>query len=248
MHGFDELSWPLPVFLIDERYSIEARSPAAEEAFPSCSSLIELADPYNRDKFERLLTVGEDRTHGEVALYMANKKDPVLMDVSVSWNRLGVGTVLCQPKDTAMQRIEEQLSRLRTRLAETDMALMEEKELAESRLQEIRALSAPFISIGAHRGLVSLFGDLNEAKVEAVTGPLLREISMRRTSELILDLTPLGKVEETGVTQLQALLQAITLMGGTVTVSGVAPEKVSALKDLLIDPKIRFIQKIQDVM
>ena len=248
MHRFDELTWPVPVFLIDGCFSIEARSTAAKEDFPACSTLVELADSYNRDKFERLLSAREGRSQGEVALFMNGKPDPVLMDVSASWSDVGIGTVVCQPKDSGMQRIEEQLTRLRTRLHTTDMALLEEKELAESRLQEIRERSAPFTSLGAQRGLVSLFGDLNEAKVEAVTGQLLRQISTNRTAELIMDFTPLTSVEETGVARLKSLIQAISIMGISVTVSGVAPDKVRALKGLLNDPEIRFIQRIQDVI
>ena len=106
----------------------------------------------------------------------------------------------------------------------------------ERQHEEIRALSAPLLPIGAHTLALPLIGAFDSERAAWLTEKVLTEISARRIRHVIIDLTGIGTLDSSFAQHLARLIQAVGLLGAQPLLTGVMP----ALAKLLVSAGIEF--------
>ncbi|WKA57652.1 STAS domain-containing protein [Planococcus shenhongbingii] len=170
------------------------------------------------------------------------------MDVHAKRNDPTLLSLVIVLKDSQLEHVAGQLSKLRERLRDTDYDLFQEKERTLELLQKVRGLSAPCIQLDKQRLLIPLFGDLTEEQVLAFTPRLLVRIYETQADTVIFDLTAMGRINDDGLRHLDSLLQSFSLMGTSSIFTGVKPEHAKRLHRIRTKQPMCFVASLQDVL
>ncbi|GAJ98443.1 STAS domain-containing protein [Geomicrobium sp. JCM 19055] len=211
---------PLPSFKIDKNYDILERSTEAVKHFKAERSFLTIVDEDSVNKVKHWLQPEHEQMRIEVNVFTVDG-ELILVDLYVGWISELHAEVLVVKKDEAFSRVMNQLAQLRSRLQDTNMQLMVEKERLEVTMEENRQLSAPFITLNDDVALVPMFGDLDDKKIRSVEDKLLKQIYEDSADDIIFDFTAVGKISDYGMVGLKNLLQSLSVMGMNVTIAGV---------------------------
>jgi len=238
---------PLPVFTLDNRLHVVESSAEAFELFGECRQFTDVVDEESLQKAKKLLS--SEVLQPKFELNFISKKDRLFL-ADVYGKRIDPGnlSLVIVPKDNQLERVANQLAKLRERLRETDYDLFQEKERTVELLQRVRELSAPYIQLDANRLLVPLFGELTEEQVQAFSPRLLANIYETRAETVIFDLTAMGKITDGGLQQFADLLQSLTIMGTASIFTGVKPEHAKQLHHMQAKLPMRFLSSLQEVL
>lgn len=238
---------PLPAFTLDNQLAIIDCSMEAFELFGECRSFTDLVDEESLKKAIKLLSPEWFQRKFELNM-ISRKGELFLADVYGKRSKSANLSLVIVPKDSQLERVSAQLSKLRERLRETDYDLFQEKERTLGLLQKVRELSAPCIQLDSERLLVPLFGDLTEEQVLAFTPRLLTSIYETQAETVIFDLTAMGKIKDEGLQHLDSLLQSLSIMGTSSIFTGVKPEHAKQLHHMHTKLPMRFLSSLQEVL
>lgn len=238
---------PLPAYTLDRQLVIIEGSAEAIELFGDCRIFTDIVDEESLKKAKTLLSSEVLQPKFELN-FISRKGELFLADVYGKRSDSGSLSLVVVPKDNQLERVANQLAKLRERLRETDYDLFQEKERTVELLQRVRELSAPYIQLDANRLLVPLFGDLTEEQVQAFSPRLLANIYETRAETVIFDLTAMGKISDGGLQQFANLLQSLTIMGTASIFTGVKPEHAKHLHQMQAKLPMRFLSSLQQVL
>lgn len=238
---------PLPAFTLDPQLFIVEGSAEAFELFGNCRFFTDIVDEDSLQKAKTCLSSEVLQPKFELN-FISKKGELFLADVYGKRSESGNLSLVIVLKDNQLERVANQLAKLRERLRETDYDLFQEKERTVELLQRVRVLSAPYIQLDANRLLVPLFGDLTEEQVQAFSPRLLANIYETRAETVIFDLTAMGKITDGGLQQLADLLQSLTIMGTASIFTGVKPEHAKHLHQMQAKLPMRFLSSLQQVL
>lgn len=129
--------------------------------------------------------------------------------------------VLVEHKDETARIEAEALAESRGQ--EID-ALSAALELVEQQQREILSLSAPILDVGEQTLAMPIIGRLRETLSVEITARLLDAIASRRARYVILDLTGVVAIDEPSLARLRQMLNSIRLLGARATITGIRPE------------------------
>ncbi|MFP7495100.1 STAS domain-containing protein [Terribacillus saccharophilus] len=219
---------PLPYFLLDEELTILDHSRPASDIFLIGDNFITLVDEENRQKVSHYIQ--PDVSEIDIELNMKTKHDPLaVFHISVKWEGKKAH-VLCVEKTKEVDTLSSQLTKLRSRLSETDFELLEKKEELEDAIARIHKLSGPFIPLYAEAGLVPLFGDLQADTLQVIEENILYRIEEGEYEQVFFDFHAVGNITDEGKRQLGQLFETIQLMGTKTVIVGLSPKQVQGLK------------------
>jgi len=149
-------------------------------------------------------------------------RDPVTGKVAIMVEHFNE-TARVEAENSATDR-KHQLEALRAAL-----------EVVEQQKQEILALSAPLLDVGAQTLAVPLTGAFGPEQSDTLQAKLLDAVIQRRTRRVILDLTGMSSLDSSGALRLLQILRALKLLGATPIVTGVQPQLVGSVLDSGLD-------------
>jgi len=138
-------------------------------------------------------------------------------------------TKLAEEALRALNAELETLVEARTvKLEETNEELRHENMLrtaiaaeAEERARVIRALGSPILRLQDDVLAMPIIGTLDQERASVMSGALLEAISRTGARFSVVDLTAVGAMDDETTTHLHALVQAISLLGAEVVISGI---------------------------
>ncbi|TWT27854.1 STAS domain-containing protein [Planomicrobium sp. CPCC 101110] len=244
-HHFED--WPLPIFQLDRELTILASSKLASSLFKESAVFTGLLEEGSRQKAVEFLNPARSFQPIELT-FLSPLDEPTVMDVHTKWESDGIANVIAVPKDRHYNRVFDQLTHLRKRLNETNYDLLLEKERADELLQNVRELSAPCIKLDQKRLLIPLFGLIDQQKMETVRPRILENVYRQDGQIVIFDLTAMDDIDNEGLTQLNALIQSLSIMGITISITGIHPRHAKRLHELNAVIYATFAVSLQDVL
>ena len=239
---------PQPYFKIDEDFNILAVSDRALEIFKPASDFLDLVDWESRSKAIQVLSRIDGGSRKECELIMQTTESPyALMDVSINWNQ-AEGHIICLEKDHRLAELERIVEKHRVRLAETNMELLEKKELVEKGLKEIKSLSSPFIKLTKSKALVALYGNLDGELILQNEKRILERAYSGRYTEILFDFNGVGNLTEDGVDAFIVLIKELQVMGMFPVVIGVKPHHAFYLNQHNVLLDIPFLHGLSNVL
>ncbi|WP_033543099.1 STAS domain-containing protein [Planococcus sp. CAU13] len=239
--------WPLPAFQLNSKLEIIHSSEAAQSMFGNPASFVELLDSGSVAKAEKYLR--SSRPAAPVELNFFDLDGEVkLCDFHCKQTGEFPLIAVAVPKDERVMKISRQLADLRKRLNDTNYDLLLEKEETEKLLQRVRQLSAPIIELGDGHLLIPFFGDLDSAKIESISAPILSAAYEKHAEMVILDMTAMDHINEDGMDYLNSLLQTFKVMGTGNIITGVKPEHAKQLHSLKSATDLRFEASLSAVL
>jgi len=106
-------------------------------------------------------------------------------------------------------------------LEASEREMMDKLRLIEAQKQALLDLSAPVLHIGEGIVAVPVIGEIDDERAEVLREGLLAAIATSRVHHAILDLTGVSSLEESSARHIVAVVQAASLLGARVVVSGV---------------------------
>ena len=233
---------PLPYFLIDRDYNILDFSRVSSETFYIGKNFLDLIDGESQRKTRTILGNLESRATGE--LIMKTKESPyALFDISVNWNE-NQGHIICIEKDHRLIELEGIVEKHRKRLADTNLELLEKKELVEKTLYEIKNLSCPFIKLTNNMALVPLFGNLDDELISQNEQRVLERSQNGDFQEVLFDFNGVGNLTIEGVEAFVALVKELQLMGLQPCIIGIKPNHAFYLNNSKTIPDVPFLNTL----
>ncbi|GAM13960.1 STAS domain-containing protein [Mesobacillus selenatarsenatis] len=233
---------PQPYFLLDRDFNILEFSQIGAEIFSIGDMFLELVDWESHKKATNILGNRESRAEGE--LIMKTKESPyALFDISVNWNE-DKGHVICIEKDHRLAELESIVEKHRKRLAETNIELLEKKELVEKTLFEIKSLSCPFIKLTKSAALVPLFGNLDEELISQNEKSVLDKTQQGGYLEILFDFNGVGDLTNEGVEAFVSLVKELQLMGLQPCIIGIKPNHAFYLNNSKTVPDVPFLNSL----
>lgn len=158
-----------------------------------------------------------------------------------------------------LRQMNEQLDRLvaeRTASLEETNALLTAEIDSRTRLAEeareqarvIRELSAPVIQIWDDVVAVPLLGGLDAERAEAMTQSLLDTVSARGVRYCILDLTAAIQMDAATVEHLHRVVQAVTLLGAEVVLTGIRPAVAQTMAEQGIQIAAKTLRNLREAL
>ncbi|WP_102263044.1 STAS domain-containing protein [Mesobacillus jeotgali] len=233
---------PQPYFLIDREFNIHDFSQVSSEIFYISKNFLDLVDWENHGKIKYILGNKESRAEGE--LTMKTKESPyALFDISVNWsgNR---GHIICIEKDHRLLELEGIVDKHRKRLADTNLELLEKKELVEKTLFEIKSLSCPFIKLTKRTALVPLFGNLDVELIGQNEKRVLEKSQEGDYQEVLFDFNGVGELTNDGVEAFVSLVKELQLMGLQPCIIGIKPNHAFYLNNSKTVPDVPFLNSL----
>ncbi|WHY74735.1 hypothetical protein [Fictibacillus enclensis] len=235
---------PIPYFEIDEQLNILARSDKSRETFTSKENFLDLVDLESREKAIFLL-VSEKLTQ-EIELVLQTVNSPYsLFSCSIQWDD-GVGHLVCIEQSGKLKALEKKVEQQCKRLAETDFELLEQKEELEQSLKRILELSANFIRLSEHAGLVPLSGELSPQLIQENHLSLTNAAHDGDFNMVFFDFSNLNKLTTDGITSLRELIHSLNLVGVICYVIGLKPSHAFYLKNKDIYDKAYFLRNLDE--
>ncbi|WP_040285958.1 STAS domain-containing protein [Sporosarcina koreensis] len=235
---------PLPMYTIDTDLQIVRVNQAAATMLAAGSSILDVIESESRRKVERRIRESDTVEALEVNV-LSPSGSVLLADLYASWTEEPACEVVIVKKDQAILKVSEQLTRLRTRLTETDFQLLEAKESAETLLQENIKLSSPFIELTDTVAVVPIFGDLDEEKSSAIARGLTERSAKSGVQTIILDFTAVGRIEQDGLYGFEKLIGVLELLGFSLIVTGLNPLHVKVWNQLDFTAEVRFVKTLK---
>lgn len=233
---------PHPYFLLDREFNILEFSQIGSEIFLIGDKFPDLVDWESQGKMKTILGKKESRAEGE--LILKTKESPyALFDISVNWNE-DKGHVICIEKDHRLAELESIVEKHRKRLAETNIELLEKKELVEKTLFEIKSLSCPFIKLTKSSALVPLFGNLDEELISQNEKRVLEKSQQGDYLDVLFDFNGVGDLTNEGVEAFVALVKELQLMGLQPSVIGIKPNHAFYLNNSKTVPDVPFLNSL----
>lgn len=130
------------------------------------------------------------------------------------------------------QTVSERTSTLQTTLDElATRARAQEQLLATTQAQRavIQQLGVPIIPLGGGRLLVPLVGELDAERMELIRERVVQAAVSGAARQLVLDITGVPFVDAPIVVELNALIQALRLVGAQAMLVGINPEVAQTL-------------------
>ncbi len=110
-----------------------------------------------------------------------------------------------------------------------ERALQEQLDVIEAQRAAIRDLSLPIIEVWDGVLALPVVGEVGAARAAQATEALLDAVVQRGASRVIIDLTGAGGVDASTADHLLRLVQALTLVGARVIVSGIQPAAAASI-------------------
>ncbi|PSL40781.1 rsbT co-antagonist protein RsbR [Planomicrobium soli] len=239
--------WPLPIFQLDRKLTILASSKLARTLFKEASVFTGLLEEGSREKALKFLDPARSNEPIELT-FLSPLDEPMVMDVHCKWESGESANVIAVPKDRHFTRVSAQLTHLRTRLNDTNYDLLLEKERTDKLLQNVRELSAPCIKLDQQRLLIPLFGAIDQQKMITVLPRILENVYRQDSQSVIFDLTAMNDIDPDGLVQFNALLESLSIMGVTISITGVHPRHAKRLHELNKGLQATFAVSLQNVL
>lgn len=233
---------PQPYFLIDRDYNILDFSQVSSEIFSIGDNFLDLVDWESHGKIKNIFGNLESRMEGE--LIMKTKESLyALFDLSVNWND-SRGHIICVEKDNRLKELESIVEKHRKRLADTNLELLEKKELVEKTLFEIKSLSCPFIKLTKSTALVPLFGNLDSELISQNEKRVLENSQAGGYQEVLFDFNGVGNLTSEGVEAFVALVKELQVMGLQPCIIGIKPNHAFYLNNSKTVPDVPFLNSL----
>ncbi|RLL42130.1 STAS domain-containing protein [Oceanobacillus piezotolerans] len=239
--------YPVPSFQIDRNLNIRSASQEAWDMFERTDSLMRMIDSKSCLKAKQMLQPSNGKVSFEIN--MIDKKGQILLvDCYAGWTSELHGEIMILEKNKEMSNILSQFQKLRTRLQETDMELLKEKERLQQVLMENNMLSAPFIKINDDIGLIPVFGIIDQQKITAIMDNVLKSAYEAPTRELIIDFTAVNHMDREGWRGFTEMFQSLKLLGKHIYMTGVQPKHAHQIHEFNIQTDIIFKPSLQDII
>lgn len=121
-----------------------------------------------------------------------------------------------------------------------EQRLAEQVEVVKRQSEAMRAMAAPVIEVWDRVLALPVIGVVDAARAAAMMEALLREITGKRASHAILDLTGVDTVNPDTAAHLMRMVQAAGLLGSACFVSGISP----TVAQTMISLGLRFDSRI----
>ncbi|WLR56914.1 STAS domain-containing protein [Mesobacillus subterraneus] len=237
---------PQPYFLVDREYNIHDFSQVSSEIFYISKNFLDLVDRESQGKTKNILGNKESRAEGE--LTMITKNSPyALFDISVNWNG-DSGHIICIEKDHRLMELESMVDKHRKRLSDTNLELLEKKELVEKTLFEIKSLSCPFIKLTNSTALVPLFGNLDVELIRQNEQRVLEKSQEGDYKEVLFDFNGVGNLTIEGVEAFVSLVNELQLMGLQPCIIGIKPNHAFYLNNSKAVPDVPFLNTLSKAL
>lgn len=240
-------NWPLPIFQLNRELTILSSSRLARTLFKESPVFTDLLDEGSRQKAVEFLNPVRDADPIELT-FLSPLEEPKVMDVHCRWESDGIGNAIVVPKDRHYTRVSKQLSLLRKRLNETNYDLLLEKERTDELLKNVRELSAPCIKLDHQRLLIPLFGFIDQQKMATVLPRILENVYREDGQTVIFDLTAMDDINPDGLEQFNELIQSMSIMGVTISITGVHPKHAKRLHEMNTPLHATFAVSLQSVL
>lgn len=128
--------------------------------------------------------------------------------------------------ERALQDSKRQLESavlVRTRDLQGKLALIERQR------QALLELSTPVIQLWDGILVLPLIGAIDRDRSEQLTGSLLESITQTRSRQVIIDITGVPSVEESGAAAILRAVQAVQLLGAECSLAGISPSVAQSL-------------------
>ncbi|MGV2938788.1 hypothetical protein AB5I83_04295 [Mesobacillus sp. LC4] len=233
---------PQPYFLLDSDYNILEFSQISSETFTIGDTFLDLVDWESHGKTKSILGNKEGRAEGE--LTMKTRESPyALFDISVIWNE-GRGHVICIEKDHRLIELESIVEKHRKRLSDTNLELLEKKELVEKTLYEMKSLSCPFIRLTKSAALVPLFGNLDQELICQNEHRVLGKAQEGGYLEVLFDFNGVGEFTIEGVEAFVTLVKELQIMGLQPYIIGIKPNHAFYLNSSKTVPDVPYLNTL----
>lgn len=158
-------------------------------------------------------------------------------------------TALQEAQATLEAQVVDRTAELQTALAEVEQrAAAQARLLAEVQQQRvvIQEMSVPVLPVTHSTLVMPLIGTLDSYRLDLVQTQALAAIESRQARHLVLDITGVPVVDSQVAQGLLYVVQAVRLLGATVTLVGIRPEVAQALVGLGIAfPGMRTTRDLQ---
>ncbi|MBH0230999.1 STAS domain-containing protein [Halobacillus yeomjeoni] len=242
-----EQSLPLPFYVIDKNYNIVGYSNEAEEELGLANNFLQLLDEESHEKFQKMVRPENIKVTVEIN-FKKSGGEFQLADLHVLWDSDLHAKVLVHLKGNQLQKVTESLAKLRSRLNESNLQLLEEKEKLEEAVKQNNLLSAPFIELNEETALIPLFGNLTEEKLFAVEDHIVRSAQKEGIDRVFFDFTGVGELKREGITVLNNVISSLFLMGVKVKIIGVKPQQARELKEMPLPSELNFMSTLQEAI
>jgi rsbT co-antagonist protein RsbR len=231
------------IFYLDrDDYNILGFSQIGSETFTIGDKFLDLVDRESHGKTKNILGNKESKAEGE--LTMKTKESPyALFDISVNWSG-DRGHIICIGKDHRLMELESIVDKHRKRLADTNLELLEKKELVEKTLFEIKGLSCPFIKLTKSTALVPLFGNLDVELIGQNEKRVLEKSQEGDYQEVLFDFNGVGNLTIEGVEVFVSLVNELQLMGLQPCIIGIKPNHAFYLNNSKTIPDVPFLNTL----
>ncbi len=125
-----------------------------------------------------------------------------------------------------------------------------EEQIAVVRAQgdALRALSAPVIEVWERVLALPVIGVVDSARAAAMMDALLQEITARRASHAIIDMTGVNTVNADTARHLMGMIRAAGLLGSECLVSGISPAIAQTMVELGLTMEIRMFPTLKSAL
>jgi rsbT co-antagonist protein RsbR len=220
-------TFPLPYFTINKNFIIQSYSEEAEKIFSQVENLLHVFDEESVPKIKKWVVTEIQKLTLETHLKpFDSHENPVTCNLHVSWQNDLYAEILIIMKDDQLVKVSKTMDQLRSRLNDTNFALLEEKEKLEEAIQHGNRLSAPFISLSYDTALVPLFGKITVEKMYAIECQLLQSSQDEEIDRILFDFTAVGEMEQEGTQVLKKIMTSLFYMGVKVVIVGLQPKQV----------------------
>ena len=243
-----DLALPLPYIKLDMSGRIIDYSALGKEMLDVDVLLFsDLVDNESKPKLEKAMAGGIGIHQTEIAIKTRNH--PLeLFDLHINNTEDG-HVLLLSSKQQSESAYMEKIQELQNRLSSTDFELYEKKEALEEILERLDKLSGPFIALTASIGYIPLFGDIAARKIEVISGSCQAHVFKGNYTNILIDCTAVGQVDEQGFNKLLEMIRSLNLMtGNKVVLIGINPEHAQKWSGYDFDELVHFNRSLQKAL
>jgi anti-anti-sigma regulatory factor len=129
-----------------------------------------------------------------------------------------------------------------------DQRLAQQVALVQRQSEALRAMAAPVIEVWDRVIALPVIGVVDAPRAAAMMEALLREITGKRASHAILDLTGVETIDRETAGNLMRMVQAARLLGGECYVSGISPTIAQTMISLGIPFEIQVFPTLKSAL
>ncbi len=244
-----DIPLPLPYIVIESNGRIVSSNSRALNLFDLRTKQID--DIIDQESMNKLITnTWQQDEQQPIEVVLKTRSNPLsLFDLFISWDHEDKLHILFASKDKTTQGYTDQIMQLQSRLANTNFELYEQKEKLERTVYRLNSLSGPFIPLTATMGYIPLFGDLTEEMIHVISANVLHSIFVGEYDDVLVDLTSIADIKESGISKFMDLLKTIHLMNGNkVQIIGANPRLAKILYKEKFSLYVTFKPSLQYVL